>query len=330
MSGTLPGTAGPPPLPTAPRVSVITIFLDARAYLAEAIESVLRQTYGGWELLLVDDGSTDGSPEIARGYAAAHPTRVRYLEHPRHQNLGMSASRNAGLREARGELVALLDADDAWLPEKLEQQVRAIDAHPEAAMVYNATLLWYSWTGDPADAGRDVARRLGVAAGAVIFPPALVPLYLRRVALPPATCGVLVRRSAALGAGGFEREFRGMFEDQVFFYKIALAHPVYVLAGHWDLYRQHPASHCHAAERQGVYRDGMPSEAERSFLEWLERHVAEVGGGTAAVRAALHWRLRPYRQPRRHRVEQSLAKVVRGLRRAVGSVRRWARGIAGR
>ena len=78
-----------------PRVSVVTIFLDAARFLEEAIESVLAQTFDDWELILVDDGSSDDSTQIARGYADRWPRRIRYLEHPNHANLGMSASRNA-------------------------------------------------------------------------------------------------------------------------------------------------------------------------------------------------------------------------------------------
>ncbi|HEX8089705.1 MAG TPA: glycosyltransferase family 2 protein, partial [Blastocatellia bacterium] len=95
-------------------VSVIIIFLNAEEFIAEAIESVFDQTYSDWELLLVDDGSTDASAEIALRYAAGYRGRVRYLEHEGHQNRGMSASRNLGIASARGEFVAFLDADDVW------------------------------------------------------------------------------------------------------------------------------------------------------------------------------------------------------------------------
>jgi hypothetical protein len=77
-----------------PLVSVTLIFLNAERFIEEAIESVLRQTYENWELLLVDDGSTDGSTEIARSYTEHESGKVRYLEHDRHENRGMSASRN--------------------------------------------------------------------------------------------------------------------------------------------------------------------------------------------------------------------------------------------
>src|SRR5918994_2063107 len=99
-------------------VSCIVIFLDEERFIEEAIKSVFAQTYENWELLLVDDGSTDGSTQIALRYAERHPGKVRYLEHPGHQNRGMSASRNLGISQAKGEYVALLDADDVWLPHK--------------------------------------------------------------------------------------------------------------------------------------------------------------------------------------------------------------------
>ena len=106
-----------------PLVSAIIIFLNAEKFIEEAIESVFAQTYENWELLLVDDGSTDSSTRIALRYAEQHHDKVRYLEHSGHQNLGMSAARNLGISHAKGAYLAFLDADDVWLPRKLEQQV---------------------------------------------------------------------------------------------------------------------------------------------------------------------------------------------------------------
>src|SRR5918993_1644792 len=122
-----------------PLVSVIIIFFNTEEFLQEAIESVLAQRYGNWELLLVDDGSTDGSTAVALEYAERHPSDVLYLEHFGHQNQGPSASRNLGLSYARGEYVAFLDSDDVWLPYKLEEQVAILDAQPEAAALYGNT-----------------------------------------------------------------------------------------------------------------------------------------------------------------------------------------------
>ena len=87
-----------------PRVSAIINFLNEERFLQEAIESVFAQSFNDWELLLVDDGSTDGSTGIARRYAEKNPGKVRYLIHEGRQNRGMSASRNLGVRNAVGKL----------------------------------------------------------------------------------------------------------------------------------------------------------------------------------------------------------------------------------
>jgi hypothetical protein len=92
-------------LHSQPLVSAIIIFLNAEKFIREAIESVFAQTYDNWELLLVDDGSTDASTEIAHRYAEQYAGKVRYLEHEDHQNLGMSASRNLGINNAKGKYI---------------------------------------------------------------------------------------------------------------------------------------------------------------------------------------------------------------------------------
>src|SRR6476646_9148242 len=85
-----------------PLVSVIVPFWNARPFIGEAIDSVLAQTLEPGELLLVDDGSSDGSTDIAKGYADRFPERIRYVEHESHQNRGVAASRNLGVRHAKG------------------------------------------------------------------------------------------------------------------------------------------------------------------------------------------------------------------------------------
>src|SRR5690348_12271975 len=99
------------------QVSVITPVRDGRAFLGEAIASVQAQTVQDWEMLIVDDGSTDGSAEFAAAAARADP-RIRLVASGARR--GAAAARNAGIRRARGEFVALLDADDLFEPAKLQ------------------------------------------------------------------------------------------------------------------------------------------------------------------------------------------------------------------
>jgi glycosyltransferase involved in cell wall biosynthesis len=107
----------------SPTVSVIVPVYNAERYLGEALESVLAQTYSDYEVIVVNDGSTDGSEQVALGFG----DRIRYI---RQENAGPGAARNRGIELARGELIAFLDADDLWLPGKLAAQVEFMETHP--------------------------------------------------------------------------------------------------------------------------------------------------------------------------------------------------------
>jgi glycosyltransferase involved in cell wall biosynthesis len=310
---------------TTPEVSVVVPFLNARPFMEESIASVRAQTYPHWELLLVDDGSRDGGAEIARAHATRDPERVRYFEHPGHARRGASAARNVGIRHARGRYLAFLDADDVWLPGKLTSQLAIIEAHPEAAMIYNRTQYWYSWTGTAEDGPRDFIERLGVPSNTLIAPPRLLTLILRRQAPVPCTCSVLIRRSAVERVGGFEESFIDLFTDQAFYAKIFLNLPVFAADGCWDRYRQHPDQSCADAERTGRIR-----VARREFLEWLERYLIEHGARGTDVWQALGHALEPYRSERDASVagrSGALKRRVRWLaRRALpASAQDWLR-----
>lgn len=253
-----------------PLVSVITIFLNAEKFIEEAIESVFAQTYDNWELLLVDDGSTDSSTAIALRYAKQYPEKVRYLEHERHQNLGKSTSRNLGISNAQGEYIALLDADDVYLPKKLVRQVEILESQPEAVMVYGSTQYWYSWTGNPKDRQRDFLGKLGVQPNMLFKPPTLLTLFLRNGEILPCTCGLLARRKAVEEIGGFDETIQHLYEDQVFLAKLCLKAPVFVESGCWDKYRQHPHSSWHVS-----LTTGQDHSARLIFLKWLENYLSK-------------------------------------------------------
>lgn len=304
-------------------VSAVIIFLDTERYIEEAIESVLAQTYENWELLLVDDGSTDGSTAIAQGYAQAYPGKVRYLEHPGHENRGMSASRNLGARHAQGEYVAFLDADDAWLPRKLEDQVEILDSRPEAGMVYGNTLYWHSWTGKAEDLERDYMPDLGVTTGVLFEPPTLLysfyPLGKNNIA--PSTSNMMLRRGSVVRVGGFEDTFEGMFEEHAFIVKVYLKERVFVSSECWDKYRQHPDS-CSAIVRQ----TGRTSSTWLFFLDWLAAYLSEQGAEAPDIRELLQEH-RSFVRFRVHVQERQWDRAARGMlmllrRYPLGFVRR--------
>jgi len=250
-----------------PRVSVIIIFYNAARFLSEALKSVLDQSYEHWELLLVDDGSADGSTQIAYEYVERYPENVHYLQHQAHENRGMSASRNLGIQNARGKYIAFLDADDVWLPNILEDQVEILKSQLEAVLVYGSLLYWYSWSGLPADCQRDYVERLGVEVDRLIRPPKLLPLFLQDRAAVPS--GILVHREAIDRFGAFEELFRGEYEDQVFCAKICLNAPVFVSSKCWYLYRQHDASCVSVGQKTG-----KTDAARLLFLNWLANYLS--------------------------------------------------------
>lgn len=304
---TFPGAAAPEQR-AEPLVSCIVIFLNEEKYLAEAIDSVVTQTYGNWELLLVDDGSTDSSEAIARSYCERLPGRVRYLTHDGRANRGMSASRNLGLRHARGEFAGFLDGDDCWYPDKLERQIAIFDQHPEAVMLCGATLYWHSW--DASSAIADQVRHVGETSrgggrpGVGLKLDKLYPtgelmrrLYPLGRGLTPSSSGNIFRRNVALAFGGYEEAFRGMFEDQVFRAKMYLQGPIFVSSQVFDRYRQHAQS-CYQLSRA----NGASDPARERFFVWLADYLRQVHCRDWIVRMRLHRKMLRYRRPLLHRM----------------------------
>lgn len=120
--------------PAAPQISVIIPTFNRAWALARAIDSVLAQTCAPKEVIVVDDGSTDRTPELL----AAYGDRIRVLVQP---NRGVSSARNLGIRHSRGEFIALLDSDDLWEPEKLACQAAFFTAHSEV-MICQTQEIW--------------------------------------------------------------------------------------------------------------------------------------------------------------------------------------------
>ena len=118
------------PLPR-PEVSVITVVRNGEQYLAEAIQSILKQTHAPGEIIVIDGQSTDGTAAIARSFS-----QVRYFRQP---DRGLANARNLGLEAAKGAFIAFLDHDDLWAADKLETQIQTMMEHPE--LLYTTTRL---------------------------------------------------------------------------------------------------------------------------------------------------------------------------------------------
>ena len=263
-----------------PLVSVIMTFLDADKYLAEAIDSVIGQTLTRWELLLVDDGSRDGSRAIAEGYARRYARQIRTLQHAGGANRGIAASRNLAMQGARGRYIAFLDADDVYLPERLERHVAQLEADPGLGVVLSCELYWHSWQPMESKAALVWDRIICPAAAPRrrIEPPAFIASTLVTAGAPmPSPCSVTFRKSAFDAIGGAPESFRGHYEDQVLFCKLLLACPMLVLDEPLARYRQHLES----VTQGNAPLDRVPGSAAHAarirFLTWLQGHLVEQG-----------------------------------------------------
>lgn len=302
-----------------PLVSSIIIFFNGEQFFEEAIESVFAQTYDHWELLLADDGSTDSSTAIAKRYAQQYPEKVRYLEHEGHQNRGMSATRNLGIRHAEGEYIAFLDADDVWLPHKLEQQVEIMQSQPEAGMVYGKSLYWSSWTGKPEDAQRDYIPLGYVKPDTLYSPPTLLKLCypLGEATAPPPT-DIMLRRKTIEALGGFEAGFQNiyqLYEDQAFFSKLYLKFPVFVANHCWDYYRQHQSSCSVVVNQAKQYR-----AVRLFFLKWFEHYLIDQNITDAQIWKPLNRALFLHRYPALHQLKTLNKRVVARMKEVIKTI----------
>lgn len=289
-----------------PLVSVITIFHNEETYLPEAVASVAAQVGVEWELLLVDDGSTDGSSAWARDRAEADPGRIRYLSHSDGENHGMSATRNVGIRHARGTWLTFLDADDVWKPGKLVLQLETLTAHPEIDVLVSPAQWWRSWAPSSENSPEDEAesedwvQTFGPTSTTVIEPPYLLSRYLDDEW--SSIHDLMIRRDVVNEVGGYEAAFEAMFEDQVFHAKIFGDRRAVVTGDWWYRYRQHPDASTARAHAAGGH-----DRARKTFLAWLDGYLAE----THPDELGLRMQLRRLRRPHRFRI---LWRIVRKVR----------------
>ncbi len=293
----------------ASKITIITCFLNTEQFLEEAIESVLAQEYFHWELLLIDDGSTDNSTSIAKKFASLHPDRIFYFEHEGHINKGLSASRNLALKEMKGDLVTFLDGDDVWLPNYLSHQLKLLQ-RTQASMICEGTLYWYSWNNP---SGQDKKILVGVEANKVYYPPQLmVDLYPLGKGAAPCVCSLIVKKEVFLKYGGFDDNFRGMYEDQVFLSKVYLNEPVFVSDACNNLYRQRRDSLVSSSQDQKIYY-----ETRVRFLNWLIKYIQENNIAFRQVnlmitKALSHTgSLLPYYYPRFYFITNRLPRILK-------------------
>jgi glycosyltransferase involved in cell wall biosynthesis len=210
-----------------PLVTVIVNLYNGEATLAEAMESVLAQTFSDWELLIWDDCSTDGSPAIVRQMEDA---RISYVRNETRVPLGQA--RQSAIHLARGKWIAFLDQDDLWLPDKLERQLSVGREKPDAALIYGRTVRFYSG-GNKRD--YDQAHEYELLPEGEIFSSLFADsCYI-------AMSSAMFRRTAIESVGGIPASIM-IIPDYYLYTAVARHFPAAAVQQVVCLYRMHPAN----------------------------------------------------------------------------------------
>jgi glycosyltransferase involved in cell wall biosynthesis len=206
------------------RVSVVVPVYNGEQYLAEALASVRTQTYRDYELIVVDDGSTDRSPEILSAFADQHSAVILTQG-----NKGQSAARNAGAAMASGEYLAFLDQDDRWYPRKLERQVMVLDRSRDVGLVY-------SDLDEIDEAGRIITHQVLRYHERLHPKRSLLDCLVEDMFILPSS--VIVRRDVFGRAGGFDERLSGYEDDDLFLRIFHLAKLYFIRAAlvQWRVY----------------------------------------------------------------------------------------------
>lgn len=205
-----------------PTISVIIPVYNGQKTIKETIQSVLNQTFADWELIIVNDGSQDATLEIIN---SINDYRIKVFSY---SNAGVSSSRNRGLDQARGEFISFLDADDLWTPDKLKEQLKALQENPQSALAYS----WTSWI----DQSGQLLRQGGhITVNGRVYDKLLVRDFIESGSNP------LIRKQALDKVGGFDCSITHG-EDWEMWLRLAACYEFVAVSFPQVLYRVYPES----------------------------------------------------------------------------------------
>ncbi len=282
-----------------PVVDVIIPCYNASRFLARALDSVLAQTFQNWRVLLIDDGSTDETPEVIDAYAPSLGLRMLHLQQP---NRGLPAARNNAIRSGSASLIALLDADDVWLPQRLERSVASLAGNEAAGLSYGFVSRVDEFDKLVSTHDQLLPDREGAIAASI---------YTRRLHLPCPT--ITFRRSSFEQTSGFDETMRAT-EDRDLWLRIALRSQVVCIPEIIALYRTSPGA--------------MTMDTERMFqsqLRFVEKHKGTPGLTARDYRHALSsiYRQRAETEGQRGQFPAAARHVAEAIRLRPGDRENW-------
>ncbi len=244
-----------------PKVDVIIPAYNAVKYLPAAIESVVAQTFEDWRIVLVDDGSTDNTTEVVAPFIKQLGPKLKYIKQP---NSGLPAARNAAIHNSSAEFLALLDADDVWLPFRLTESLMRFENRPRVGLAYGLIsrinpdgIVFDTFEGNQQHAEGSIAPYI----------------YMRTVELPCPT--ITFRRKCVDEVGLFDETMRAT-EDRDLWLRIALRYEVAFVPRVIAYYRSSPNS--------------MSTDSDRMLkaqLQFIQKHYGANGCGILARQIAL-------------------------------------------
>jgi glycosyltransferase involved in cell wall biosynthesis len=244
-----------------PKVDIIIPAYNAARYLTAALCSVEAQTFEDWRILLIDDGSTDNTAEVAAPFADRLGQRFTYIKQ---ENQGVSAARNAAIRNSSAEYMALLDSDDIWLPCRLAESLSYLESHPRVGVIHSS-VAFVDETGVILQTFNAPQKH-----GEGMIAPYI---YMRKVHLPCPT--VTFRRRCIETVGLFDESMRAT-EDRDLLLRIALHFEVGFIPKVLAHYRLSAAS-----------ASADPNHMLRGQLRFIEKHYGAPGCGALVRRIAL-------------------------------------------
>ncbi len=248
-------------------VDIIIPAFNAARFLPFSLESVVSQTFDDWRILLVDDGSTDNTAEAVAPFLDCLGSKIRYIKQ---ENRGLPAARNTAIRASTAEFLALLDADDVWLPCRLSESLKILGERPQVGLVYGLITgidqenrPGITWGGNLSDADGHIATQI----------------YMRKVDLP---CPTITFRRKCLDEVGFFDETMRATEDRDLWLRIALRYEVGFVPKVLAYYRLSPNS-----------MSADPQRMLQAQLKFIRKHYGSEGCGLRPRQIAL---ARSYKQ----------------------------------